>query len=305
MKNKKGDMDELERFKTEISLAEVAEAHGYELDRHESSRSSLVMRHANGDKIVVATDAADGHGVYFSVRDAADNGSVIDFVQRRRSLNLGQVRKALREWLSAPSSFPTAPNPCFRSPKPEPIPRDRAALAAQWHRMAAYTGGYLEERGITPATLAIFADRIRTDRRGNTVFRHDDFSGLSGWEVKNRGFTGFAAGGHKALFAARAGAVPRTDPPRLIVTESALDALSFHQVDPAPALLLSFAGSLSSDQRELLRRVLARYSAVEVLAATDADAQGDQFAALIRSLRPDARRIRPAKGKDWNDVIRS
>jgi hypothetical protein len=299
-------MDELERFKTEINLADVAEAHGYEPDRRESSRSSLVMRHVSGDKIVVATDAADGHGIYFSVRDAADNGSVIDFVQRRRNLNLGQVRKALREWLSAPSSFPTAPNPCFRSPRPEPIPRDRAALAAQWHRMAAYTGGYLEERGLTLTTLAIFADRICTDGRGNTVFRHDDFSGLSGWEIKNRGFTGFAAGGRKALFAVRSGVAPRADPPRLVVTESAIDVLSFHQIDPAPALLLSFAGSLSPDQRELLRRVLTKYPAAEVLAATDADDQGDEFAALIQSLRPDARRVRPpAKGKDWNDAIRS
>jgi hypothetical protein len=297
-------MDELERFKTEISLADVAQAHGYGLDRRESSRSSLVLRHANGDKIVIATDAADGHGIYFSVRDPADHGSVIDFVQRRRGLNLGQARKALREWLSVPSSFPTAPTRHFRIPRPEPISRDRAALAIQWQRMSPYAGGYLEGRGLAPATLAAFADRIRTDERGNAVFRHDDLSGLSGWEIKNRGFTGFAAGGRKALFGVRAGIPSQADPPRIVVTESAIDALSFHQIDSAPALLLSFAGSLSPEQGELLRFVLAKYPAAEVLAAMDADAQGDEFALLIRSLRPDACRVRPAQGKDWNDVIR-
>ena len=89
--------DELERFKSQINLAEYAQAQGYEIDRKESSRASTVMR-SGGDKIIVATDT-DGHGIYFSVRDDADHGSIIDFVQKRQGLNLGQVRKELRPWI--------------------------------------------------------------------------------------------------------------------------------------------------------------------------------------------------------------
>jgi len=294
----------LERFKTEINLAEFAAAEGYDLDRRESSRSSLVMRHPDGDKIIIATDQADNHGIYFSVRDDADNGSIIDFVQRRQGLNLGQVRKTLRPWLSGPSSFPTAQHSRPRLPRPAPIPRDRAALMAQWHRMTRYAGGYLESRGIAPATIAACADRIRLDGRGNTVFRHDDLNGLSGWERKNRGFTGFAAGGHKALFAARPGLQARAEPPRLVIAESAIDVLSYHQTDPAPALLLSLAGSLSPEQGELLGHVLAKYPAAAIITATDADEEGEKFAALIQAHRPDARRARSPRGKDWNDAIR-
>ena len=143
-------MDELERFKTEINLAELAAHYGYAVDRRESSQASLVMRHGDGDKLIVAT-APDGHGVYFSTRDEADNGSIIDFVQRRQRLNLGQVRKLLREWLN-PSSFPTA----LKISKPEPIARNRAVLIAQWYRMKPYGSSYLESRSITTATVAIF-----------------------------------------------------------------------------------------------------------------------------------------------------
>ena len=189
------DDDELECFKT-LNLGELAATYGYALDRRESSRSSLVMRHADGDKIIIAT-GEDGHAVFFSVHADA-SGSVIDFVMHRQGGNLGHARKTLRTY--NPSSFPTAPAPYI--PKPRPISHDRAALAAEWHRMRLYAGGYLESRGLTEATIATFAafsDRIRIDWRGNTVFRHDDREGISGWEVKNRGFTGFAAGGRKAL----------------------------------------------------------------------------------------------------------
>ncbi len=57
-----------------------------------------------GDKIIVAK-GEDGHWVYFSVRDdRLDNGSIIDFEQSRQSGTLGDVRKALRPWLSGASS---------------------------------------------------------------------------------------------------------------------------------------------------------------------------------------------------------
>lgn len=297
-------MDELERFKSEISLAEVAAAHGYQLDRQHSSRSSLVMRHPDGDKIVVAT-GEDGHGVFFSVRTNA-SGSVIDFVMERRGLNLGQVRGVLRPYLSGGVfSFPTAKSsPLPRLPKPQPIPHDRAALVSRWLGFRPYGGGYLEGRGLSRETIAAFAERIRLDERGNTVFRHDDLDGLLGWEVKNRGFTGFVGGGLKALFGVRVEVAPQTSPPRVALAESAIDVMSFYQTDPKPGLYLSFGGSLSPEQHALLGDVLTRYPEAEVVAATDNDPEGDEFADLIGSIRPDVTRARPPKGKDWNDAIR-
>ena len=66
---------ELEAFKTEIDLRAFAADDGYALDRKESWCGSSVMRHANGDKVVVKRDH-DGHYVYFSIRDERDNGSM-------------------------------------------------------------------------------------------------------------------------------------------------------------------------------------------------------------------------------------
>lgn len=289
---------ELESFKT-LNLGELAASYGYVLDHRESSRSSLVMRHPDGDKIIVAT-GEDGHAVFFSLRTDA-SGSVIDFVMHRERCTLGRARVSLRAYHT--SSFPTATRPAI--PKPQPVPKDRAALLARWHRFAPYRGGYLESRGLSAATIEATAARLRTDDRGNVVFQHRDLEGLAGWETKNRGFTGYAEGGRKALFAARVGVPVREPPPRLVVAESAIDALSFWQIDPAPALLLSFAGSLSPEQTALVRHVLTTYPAAQVLTATDNDAQGDDYAATVAAMRPDAIRVRPTTGKDWNDTLRA
>jgi DNA primase len=288
--------DELERFKA-LNLGELAASYGYELNRRESSRSSLVMRHADGDKIIIAT-GEDGHAVFFSVHANA-SGSVIDFIMHREGGNLGYARKTLRAYV--PSSFPTAHAPHI--PKPNPIAHDRAALIAQWHRLNLYTGGYLESRGLTAATVAAFAERLRIDQRGNVVFRHDDREGLTGWEIKNKGFTGFASGGRKALFACRLGIAREDTPARLILAESALDAMSYHQLNPDAALVLSFGGGLSPEQETLLRYVLTQYQTAKVITATDADAGGDRYAALIEAIRPDAVRAQPPTGKDWNDAL--
>ena len=97
---------ELESFKNGIDLRAYAAEQGYQLDRKESWRGSAVMRHANGDKIVIKR-GSDGHYVYFSVRDDNDNGSIIDFVQHRQRVSLGAVRKELRPWIGMPASrFP-------------------------------------------------------------------------------------------------------------------------------------------------------------------------------------------------------
>src|SRR5271167_3242465 len=87
---------ELESFK-QIDLRSYAASQGYELDRRESWSGSAVMRHAaTADKIIIKRDASDGHYLFFSVRDDNDSGSIIDFIQKRRGLSLGNIRKELR-----------------------------------------------------------------------------------------------------------------------------------------------------------------------------------------------------------------
>lgn len=310
--------DELELFKTRIDLREYAASVGYVEDAKASCRSSTVMRDAAGDKVVIALDASDGHFVYFSVREDGDNGSIVDFVQRRDGGNLGDVRKTLRPWLTSP---PTAPRKRRLSFELQPTSRDlgrvRARLAAMESLETRGDGSHpylVETRRLPPALLAQprFAPRIFRDERGNAVFPHFDRAsgGICGYEVKGQGFSGFSPGGSKGLWAS----IPGPDDTRLVVAESAIDALSWAALhaDSIPTRFVSIGGALSPAQPELLTAAMEKLPhRGRVVLAFDNDNAGRKLADQIEESFAKAKRndlelvvdFPPTAGKDWNDVL--
>lgn len=302
---------ELESFKTSIDLRAFAASVGYGLDRSESWRGSAVMRHANGDKVIIKRDA-DGHYVFFSVRDDADNGTIVDFIQNRQGLNLGETRKVLRQWAGYTVDRVTYP----------PLPRtakDRRAVETEYAEMAvADRHPYLEEERALPCSVLQsrrFAGRIRKDMREgldypNAVFPHFDSQGLCGYEIKNSGgFTGFAKGGSKGLWTSRS----RADDNRIVFFESAIDALSHATLFPADhTRYASIGGKTNPEQPALVLAAIMRMPrGSEIVAAMDADRDGDSLNEVIRqavdlSGRPDLsfRIHQPLGFKDWNDQLR-
>ncbi len=293
-------LDELEQFKTQISLPSYMAQQGYELSRHESSRASVVMRKEN-EKLVITTDQ-DGHGVYFNVHDANDNGSIIDFVQRRQHLNLGQVRKELRPQIGREIENKTYYKPQSSTKNLQKISYDLAGMES------TTTHPYLESRGISSAIMGEdrFHGTIRIDGRGNAVFPHYDRAGLVGFEAKNSGFTGFSKGGEKGLWHTN----NLTKAREIIIVESAIDALSHAEryQDEGKAAYVSIGGQLSDKQLESLQSLLessARRQQVVTL-GTDNDKAGNILAEKIRAMAPEeleTRREFPDHGKDWNEDL--
>lgn len=296
---------ELEQFKTGVNLSEFAAARGYALDRRESSRNSAVMRHPGGDKIVIARHEG-GSWVYFSVRDGGDNGTVIDFLQHRDGGSLGEVRKILRAWSG--SARPSVPEITFVRDL-FPLSRDRAAVLAAWERARACIAlPYLTSRGLGPEvlSLSIFVGGLRVDDRSNALFPHFDREGLCGFEIKNRDFTGFAAGGVKGLWYSKA----RASDARLVLTESAIDALSFHVLQgDERTRYMSTGGSLNPQQPALIRGAMEKLPpGGVVLLAFDKDEGGEKLTEEVQAFAPsgrDVRRVLPEGGKDWNQVLKT
>ena len=173
------------------------------------------------------------------------------------------------------------------------------------------TSAYLAARGLRQETLCDprFAGTWRMDARGNVLFVHTGEAGVvSGFEIKNRGFTGFVPGGTKTAWQSAS----RADDRALVVTESAIDALSYHQLhrDRHESIrYLSTAGTPSTAQFELLGRIFARLPpASTVVAAVDSDEAGRKLASRIETLtrripHVEFRRDAPDRAKDWNDVL--
>lgn len=297
---------ELSSFKADINLIEFAASCGYELIKRESSLSSASMRHANGDKVVISKSEG-GDWVFFSVRNSQDNGTIIDFLQNRGGGSLGEARKTLRQFSGASVVLVAQDKKLF--PDLVPSSTDRAA-AVRYYEIARFAAGsaYLEGRGLSTSFLINekFKGRFKFDSRQNVLFPHYDKAGLCGFEVKNKGFTGFSKGGIKGLWYSQTQKTDRV----LIFTESAIDALSYHALNPDPfARYMSTGGSMNPQQPALIRAAMERMlSGSFVLIAFDNDEAGEKLAAEVKALAPsglEVRRVLPSVGKDWNETLKN
>ncbi len=307
--------DELEDFKTLINLSEFAAAEGFEIDRKSSGRNSVAMKHANGDKIIIAMDGPKW--VYFNVHDERDNGTILDFVMNRKKINLGEARKLLRPWVGSSASHPL-PRPTATQfvSRLEPVPLDlvgvRARLAAM--KPIPLDHAYLVGQRCIPTPLLTsdhLLDRVLVDNRSNAVFPHWNHYGLCGFEVKNAGFSGFAPGGVKGLWGSR----KKEGDTHLVIAESAIDALSYAALENTSGMrLVSTAGQMNPDQPALLHSAMdGMEPGSKIIAAVDHDDGGDKLAEQIKGVfealrRSDIafRRHSPENpGSDWNDVQRA
>src|SRR5207248_4095720 len=107
-------------------------------------------------------------------------------------------------------------------------------------------------------------------------------AGLCGYEIKNCGYSGFAAGGQKGLWFSHAQPGDR----RLVLTESAIDALSYAALfadAEDQTRYASLGGKPSSRQAALVQATVAKLPAgAEIVAAFDADDAGRQLVEVIR-----------------------
>lgn len=332
--------DELERLKRDANLLDYACTRaGYEVDWKESSPRGnpthwILRRHSDDSKILAIR--TPNCWLYFNLRQhGADlgsgrlspggHGTIIDFVQQELGLptgpgtrSLGLALKEIRDFVGdAPPTRRLRPirvettepvtrsDPPLREPSPDVLQRWNAAREAR-------SSPYLASRGLTVATLSHprFAGSWRLDNRDNVLFAHQDAEArLVGFEMKNHGFTSYPRGGVKTGMW-RSNPIPGDK--HLLLTESAINALSFHQLHPEMTVSYrSFGGRIGAAQLRLLGADLERLPAGStVLLAFDAagDPAGRRYEDQIRLILPRALRAEiahPPHCKDWNDYLQS
>ena len=297
---------ELDKFKTDINLADYAQVNGYSIDKKKTSVNCLVLKNTEGYKILVGINQSDGHYFYSSVNNDRDSGSIIDFIQNRRILNVGEVRKELRSWINAPSNPPYSPKQA--TPKLTPSSPDRHKIITQFEAFKAIvTHPYLTQRGISQQTTndPRFQGRIYTDSRNNVIFPHADREGVCGYELRNQEFKSFSKGGIKGLWASNGS----PDDTTLVICESPLDCLSYHQLFPDDTTrYFATGGTLSDKQKTLLKGVFDKFhnKGGHIMIATDKDEAGKQIEQELRNISPETsqiNRIVPRHHKDWNEAL--
>lgn len=296
-----GREDELERFKQDINLIQYSAGYNFVYSRNESTGTYAVLRKDSAKEKLVVTKAANGHWIYFNVHNETDCGTIVDFIQNRRTINLGMIRKDLRSWTGdqqiQAKAFPSVNSSDF----------NREAVVSAFRRTTpCNSSAYLESRGITESTLSDprFNNMVRTDSKGNAIFPHYDKQGLTGYEIKNEGYTGFAKQGRRALWSSQC----FMDDDTIVFVESAIDGLSYHVVYGRPQCRYhSVAGSIGGMQQSIIVRVLekARTYGMTVISAFDNDEEGEKYHSLITELAPEGLEVERdiPSAKDWNQII--
>lgn len=170
------------------------------------------------------------------------------------------------------------------------------------------TWRYLRTERCLPATIireAVRSDILREGPYGSMWGAHVNDDGVvTGWEERGPNWRGFSTGGSKILF--RLGSLGAT---RLCVTEAAIDAMSLAAFEGLRegSLYLSTGGGWSPMTDAAVRKLAARPGVV-LVAATDANSQGETFAGRLCAIADEVGcnwlRLKPP-AEDWNDALKA
>jgi hypothetical protein len=289
------DAAEMERFKTEIDLAAYAWANGWRPRNWEGKKEPEALKPGQyrrfGEKdqqlLQVYLDRS-GKYLWCDPEDPSIGGSIVDFCRWKDGKglsSLGEVRKELRKELGRVRAGNREETQPATQPPPVPLPDPatlhtaaRARVNTEFEKALVVDDNvYLAGRGLRPETLGDrrFRGTFRVRRySGEVLFPHDDGfnreAGVCGFERKSpRGTTRFADGGIRALWHSNTFLGDKA----LVLTESAIDGLSFHQLFPSTeARYMATAGKQKSSQGELIARAMRRLpSDGRLVIATDND----------------------------------
>lgn len=299
MQARRMEKADLEELRGKVPCSAVLEQEGFVLDLKESTRKA--MKYRRGTEIVIVIH--DGMGWFDPLGD--DKGDVFKLVEYLQNVRFVE---AMHEVAALVGFMP-------KQPIWERESRDRepdVSIAERWRtRRKPWKGSatwrYLaDERGLPERIVrfAISINMLREGPHGSMWAAHTDGNGtITGWEERGPRWRGFSSGGAKVLF--RLG---RPDALRLCVTEAAIDAMSLAAIEGMRegSLYLSPGGGWSPTTAEALR-VLAVRPGTQIVAATDANAQGTVFAERLRDIAVetgcDWLRLTPS-ADDWNDALR-
>ena len=292
-------------LKKSVNLNQYAARQGYELDKKKSTRSSLVMRHANGDKIIISKKGANW--VYFSVHDDSDNGTIVDFIEKRTHKTLPEIGKDLAAWSGGAGLLPICALPDVQEQVYEP---ERIVRAFKWMKPITGHPYLINERKIPAEVLnhAKFKGSIYQDRYGNVVFPHQSAKGICGLELKNFDKGVFMRGSEKALWLGNIDTAAKV----LILAEAAIDALShFALFKSEGATYGAVSGGMKDNQFDCLMNILGKMPKLEkIVLAVDHDQGGEKIASRIEAYLEGkfageiVRHIPEREGMDWNEVLK-
>lgn len=290
----------LEDLRDRVPCAAVLEQAGFAIDVKESTRKALKYR--RGAEIVIVIHG--GRGWFDPLSDA--KGDVFGLAEHLDGITFVEALDWVANLVGVIATDPVWSRPARSLAHSISVPERWAKRRSPWQ--GSMTWRYLRTERCLPATIireAILAGLLREGPYGSMWAAHvNDDGAVTGWEERGPNWRGFSTGGSKILF--RLGS---SDAMRLCVTEAAIDAMSLAAFEGlrGSSLYLSTGGGWSPATDAAVRKLAARPGAV-LIAATDANSQGETFAGRLRDIANevgcDWLRLKPPS-EDWNEALKA
>ncbi|MBX5166801.1 MULTISPECIES: DUF3991 and toprim domain-containing protein [unclassified Rhizobium] len=294
------EKQKLEDLRDCVPCSTLLEQAGFAIDAKESTRKA--QKYRRGAEIVIVIHG--GRGWFDPLSDA--KGDVFGLAEHLEGVTFVEALDRVAELIGVIARDPIWSRPARK-------PANSSSALERWARrrrpwQGSMTWRYLSSERCLPVTIieeGIRSDGLREGPYGSMWAAHvDDDGAVTGWEERGPDWRGFSSGGSKVLF--RLGS---KDALRLCVTEAAIDAMSLAAFEGLRegSLYLSTGGGWSPATEAAVRKLAARPGAV-LVAATDANNQGETFAGRLRDIAVevgcDWLRLKPP-ADDWNDALKA
>ena len=275
-------------FRNEISIIELAVSVGYKIRKKEGIKWPVLKDEISGDKIIIVNPQSTSNQGYFNPHDAKDRGTLINFVKNRigsifpfhnDKSEVGNINAVLYNYQRLPlpekNLFKTDVNNLVQeySKKEFHLPKELSELKDP---------SYLHYRGIQSHTIndPLFNEKIFNAKVGdynNIGFPYFNHSGeIVGFEIRNKQFKHVIEGSDRSIGIWHSN-IPNTLD-AAILTESPIDALSYHQIKGKKnSWYVSFGGSVTIGQLETVKSIIEYANAIpelKIISAVDNDEMG-------------------------------
>jgi hypothetical protein len=275
-------------FRNEISIIELAVSVGYKIRRKEGIKWPVLKDEISGDKIIIINPHSTSNQGYFNPHDAKDKGTLINFVKNRigsifpfhnDKSEVGNINAVLYNYQRLPlpekNLFKTDVNNLVQeySKKEFHLPKELSELKDP---------SYLHYRGIQSHTIndPLFNEKtfnVKVGDYNNIGFPYFNHSGeIVGFEIRNKQFKHVIEGSDRSIGIWHSN-MPNTLE-AAILTESPIDALSYHQIKGKKnSWYVSFGGSVTVGQLETVKSIIEYANAIpelKIISAVDNDEMG-------------------------------
>lgn len=297
-------------FIRETNLMEFAINHGYCHNKSKGNKWPVLVNENIGDTVIIGEAYNGSHQYYWNPLNDNDRGTIIQFVRNRLGILFANsslkkqaenINAVLYNYLhlSVPEkngyqNFRKNVKEVFDTELLHPL------------KIADYL---INQRCIKLDTLQdeVFAGSIMQIVQHNFVniaFPYFDINeNIVGAELCNNGFKAHAAGSDKSNGVWHSNILATTK--NIVICESGIDALSYHQLKgTAENLYISVGGHLSQGQINTIVSVVKKIYAKKIIGAFDNDDAGKKFNQMCSKKIDNFFMDMPIK-KDFNEDVKS